>query len=53
MIAAASNHAEGFHAKLNIITNPRKVFVYNISKLQDLIYKRLEKYASGLTAEKQ
>ena len=53
MVAAASNHAEGFHSKLKKIANEGKGFVNNISKLYELMNKRLEKYVSGLSADKQ
>lgn len=52
-IAAASNHSEGFHSKLKTIAKEHKGFIYNLTMLKDLINKRWEKYASGLSAEKQ
>ena len=51
MVAADSNPDEGFHTKLKTIANERKGFVYNISNLQDIIYKRLKKYTGDLAAD--
>ncbi len=52
-IAAASNHAEGFHSKLKIISKENNGFIYNLKKIIEIINKRFEKYVSGLSAEKQ
>ncbi|KAK8897112.1 hypothetical protein M9Y10_015046 [Tritrichomonas musculus] len=49
-IAAASNHAEGFHAHLKKIAKENKGIEYNLSKLIKKINKRYIKYASGESA---
>lgn len=46
-IAAASNHAEGFHTHLKKIAKEKKGIEYNLNKLIQKINKRYIKYASG------
>lgn len=49
-IAAASNHAEGFHTHLKKIANEKKGIEYNLSKLIEKINKRYVKYKTGESA---
>lgn len=53
LVAAASNHAERFHSKLKKVAKERKGFLYNISKLYEIMNQRLEKYVSGFQGDKQ
>ena len=52
LIAAASNHCEGFHRQLKKISKEKKGFEYNLSQLYNKINKRFEKYISGESADK-
>lgn len=53
LVAVASNHAERFHSKLKKVAKERNGFLYNISKLNEIMNQRLEKYVSGFQGDKQ
>lgn len=51
-VAAASNHAEGFHRQLKSIANLNLGIEHNIEKLIYQICKRYEKYQNGKSGKK-
>ncbi len=51
-IAAASNHSEGFHRLLKVISKKNLGIEYNLTKLIEQINKKFEKYISGESAQK-
>ncbi|KAK8834224.1 hypothetical protein M9Y10_032624 [Tritrichomonas musculus] len=52
LIAAASNHCEGFHRQLKKISKEKKGLEFNLVQLYNKINKRFEKYISGESADK-